>query len=243
MRRDPRYEEAYRVGPLVTVRIGTCRRAALLIERAISSVQRQDYANWEAIVVCDGPDPETAERIANLGDARIRCVQRPRNGPYPADEWARWNVIGTHPFNEGHALARGTWIAPLDDDDEWTDDHLSVLVGTALRTRAEVVYGVGQTFVAGTGETYFGAWPPVLGDFGFGVAVYHALLSSFLYDANAHLFGEPADWNLARRMLEAGVRFEFVEQIVYRYYVTEQAPGLDWWRERVKTRGPFPLGC
>jgi glycosyltransferase involved in cell wall biosynthesis len=191
------------------------------------------------IVVCDGSDESTAERIASLGDARIRCVQRPRNGPYPDEQRARWLVAGAHPFNEGFALARGSWIAPIDQDDEWTSNHLDVLLASGRRTHAEVVYGVARSVVANGGETYFGGWPPALGDFGFQAAIHHAALTDFLYDANAYLLDEPADWNVARRMLEAGVRFEFVEQLVTTYYIDEDAPGVNWWRDRLRERGRF----
>lgn len=238
-RRDPAYADAYAPRPLVSVRIGTYAGDELLFERALGSVRRQSYSNWEAIVVCDGRQKSTAQRITALGDTRIRCVQRPRNGPYPTDAPARWQVAGAHPFNEAFALARGSWIAPIDQDDEWSDDHLEVLVAAAQHTRAEAVYGVARAVIATYGETYFGTWPPKLGDFGFQTAIYHAGLTAFLYDANAHLVGEPADWNLARRMLEAGVRFEFVEQIVTTYYIDEQAPAIAWWRQRLQERGPF----
>lgn len=238
-RRDATYADAFAPRPLVTVRIGTYAGEETLFQRALSSMRRQSYTNWEAIVVCDGREEQTASRIASLEDSRIRCVQRPRNGPYPADAPARWQVAGSHPFNEGFAFARGAWIAPIDQDDEWTDDHLEVLLDTALQTRAEVVYGVAQAIVANDGETYFGTWPPVAGDFGFQAAIYHAGLTAFLYDANAHLIGEPADWNLARRMLEAGVRFEFLEQIVTRYYIEDNASTITWWRERLRERGSY----
>lgn len=238
-RRGDSYADAYAPEPLVTVRIGTYQGDELLFERALSSVRRQSYAKWEAIVVCDGRQESTARRIAALGDARIRCVQRPRNGPYPSAARARWLVAGTHPFNEAFALARGAWIAPIDQDDEWTEDHLEVLLDAARRTRAEVAYGVARVRVGSEGETYFGGWPARRGDFGFQAAIHHAALTDFLYDANAHLNGEAGDWNLARRMLEAGVRFEFIERIVSTYYVEEHAPGIDWWRQRLRERGAF----
>jgi glycosyltransferase involved in cell wall biosynthesis len=225
----------------VTVRIGTHAGGDALFERALGSVRRQSYPNWEAIVVCDGREDTTAARVASLGDPRIRCFQRPRNGPYPTEARARWQVAGVHPFNEGFALARGAWIAPIDQDDEWTDDHLQVLISAARQTRAEVVYGVGRVIVSGDGETYFGSWPPALGDFGFQTAIHHASLTTFLYDANAHLADEPADWNLARRMLEAGVRFEFVEQVVTTYFVESNAPTLEWWQQRLNDRGSFSV--
>lgn len=238
-RRGDSYADAYAPEPLVTVRIGTYDGDELLCERALASVRRQSYERWEAIVVCDGRQESTARRIAALGDARIRCVQRPRNGPYPGDAQARWLVAGAHPFNEAFALARGAWIAPIDQDDEWTEDHLEVLLDAARRTRAEVVYGVARVRVGSEGETYFGAWPARRSDFGFQAAIHHAALTAFLYDANAHLTREPADWNLARRMLEAGVRFEFIERIVSTYYIEEHSPGIDWWRQRLRERGAF----
>ena len=239
-RREPDWQRAYEPDPLVTVRIGAYRGGDLLFDRALRSVRAQTYSGWEAIVVCDGPEPGTAARIAALGDKRIRCVQRPRNGPYPADKGRRWQVAGTYPFNEGAGLARGAWIAPIDQDDEWTEDHLAVLLGRAQEVRAELVYGQMRTQVAGEGQTWFGTWPPQMGDFGFQAAIYHAGLDDFNYDVNAHLAGEPGDWNLARRMAEAGVRFDFVERIVGTYHVEAHARGLEFWRARMAERGASP---
>jgi glycosyltransferase involved in cell wall biosynthesis len=238
-RRDPSYGDAYAGDPLVTVRIGAYRGGDLLFERALSSVLAQSYGNWEVVVVCDGPDEETAGRIAALGDSRIRSVQRPRNGPYPSQRVERWQVAGAHPFNHAVALARGAWIAPIDQDDEWAADHLEVLLAAASRTGAEVVYGVSRVVLGDGSETYFGSWPPRLGDFGFQTAIYHAGLAALLYDANSHLVGEPADWNLARRMLEAGVCFEFVERVVTAYYVSEDESSFGGWKARQQEQGAF----
>jgi glycosyltransferase involved in cell wall biosynthesis len=237
-RREPGWQRAWEPDPPVTVRIGAYRGGEPLFERALRSVRAQTHPRWEAVVVCDGPEPETAARVAALGDPRIRCVQRPRNGPYPSDPRARWQVAGVHPFNEGAGLARGAWIAPIDQDDEWDDDHLAVLLARARKGRAELVYGRLRARVAGEGEASIGAWPPAEGDFGFQAAIYHADLVDFLYDANAHLAGEPADWNLARRMLEAGVRFDFLDRAVATYHVEPRDPDARaWWRARVAERG------
>lgn len=243
LRRDPAYAEAYGDRPLVSARIGVYRPGPELFERALASIRAQTYGHWEAILVCDGPEPETAARVADLGDERIRCVQRPRNGPYPEDPAARWRVAGVHPFNHAVALARGAWIAPLDQDDEWASDHLEVLLDAARRTGAEVVFGVARVVLEDGEETWFGSWPPRLGEFGFQAAIYHAGLREFTYDVNAHLVGEPADWNLARRMLEAGVSFEFVERIVSSYWPTPgQEPEWGYWQDRLRRVGVFGSG-
>lgn len=239
-RRNPAYPEAYEPEPLVSVRIGAYRGGDLLFERALRSVREQTYPNLEVIVVCDGRDEETVRRIEALGDSRLRPVQRPRNGPYPDERDARWRVAGTHPFNQAVAIARGSWIAPIDQDDEWCEGHLEVLLEGVRASRAEVVFGVGRVLLGDDSETYFGAWPPVEGDFGWQTAIYHAALSPFfLYDVNSHLLGEPADWNLARRMLEAGVTFEFVEEAVTNYFVDRGEEAFDWWKEREQERGAF----
>ena len=139
--RARQYEAAFRGDPLVTVRIGTYQGARVLCERALASVRRQTYAHWEAVVVGDGCTDDTAERVADLADPRITFHNRPVNGPYPQDTRRRWQVAGSHAFNEAADRARGRWIAPLDQDDEWDDDHLLVLLRTAQQTRAELVYG------------------------------------------------------------------------------------------------------
>ncbi len=240
LRRTDAYQAPYAERPLVSVRIGAHQPGDALVDLALASIRAQSYEYWETIVVFDGPDAESAERVKALGDPRIRCYLRPQRGSYPLDPASQWRVAGVHPFNEAISHAHGDWIAPLDQDDEWTPDHLEALIDAARTSRAELVYGVCAVAVGTEGETYFGASPPREGDFGFQAAIYHAAIAELmLYDYNAHMAEEPADWNLARRMLEAGVKFEFVEQIVATYHVDQDARAFSWWRERLGGRGPF----
>ena len=98
--------------PRVTVVLPTYQRPAYLA-RAIATVQAQTLTDWELIVVDDN-DPAHPERqrtqdqlLAHLHDRRIRTVLHASNGGAAA---AR---------NTGIRAAQGTWIAFLDDDDEW----------------------------------------------------------------------------------------------------------------------------
>lgn len=222
LRGAPTYEEAWTdPEPLVTVRIATYNNARLLCERTLASVRSQTYEHWQAIVVGDAVTDDTASRIAALGDPRIRFINLPFRGPYPEEDYRRWLVAGTAPMNRATREARGAWIAPLDHDDEWEPDHIEVLLERARDTHAELVYGKLRVRDAGTGAVLpriVGAWPPVLSEFGLQGAIYHAGLRRFEVDPNARFAGEPGDWNLTRRMWDAGVRFAFVDRIVTTYY-------------------------
>jgi glycosyltransferase involved in cell wall biosynthesis len=225
------YDAAFVGDPLVTVRIATYNNARILCERTLASLLRQTYPRWEAIVVGDACTDDTAHRIRALGDSRIHFHNLPFRGPYPSDPSARWQVAGTYPANMGLALARGRWIAGLDHDDEFTDDHVEVLLRRAQAARAEVAYGKLRVVLAESGvETpdEIGTWPPQHGGFMFQSAIVHAGLRRFEYDINAHLCDEPGDWNMARRMWDVGVRFNFVDQIVGTYHFAPRP-----WRETV----------
>jgi Glycosyl transferase family 2 len=221
IRRDSHYEESFVKSPLITVRIATYNAADLLLGRAIRTLRAQSYDNWEAIIVGDANTDDTEVRVAALEDERIRYFNLPSRGPYPDDPLGLWYVAGTYGMNAGSDAARGAWIAPLDHDDEWEEDHLEVLLSAAQRERAEVVYGRIRVLDETNGtSTEMGAWPPARGDFGFLGALYHAGLARFRYDQNCRFADEPGDWNLARRMWDAGVTFYFLDRVVATQFFT-----------------------
>src|SRR5438309_5183504 len=118
------YDSAFSGKPLISVRIATYNRADLLIERAISSVLKQTYQNFEIVVVGDHCTDDTEHKLKKLGDKRIRFYNLPNRTVYPEERTRKWMVIGALPMNEAAARAKGRWLAPLDDDDEFSPDHL-----------------------------------------------------------------------------------------------------------------------
>lgn len=104
--------------PDVSVVIPTRDRPALVL-RAVRSALAQTHRDLEIIVVIDGSDPRTVACLAQVGDDRLRVVElsSPRGAPA-----AR---------NTGVAQARGSWIALLDDDDEWLPTKLAIQLDLA----------------------------------------------------------------------------------------------------------------
>jgi hypothetical protein len=205
--------------PLVTVRIPTYVRSKLLVERALPSVARQTYQHFEVIVVGDGCTNDTAERVAAFGDSRVRFVNLPFRFPYPQDPTQRWFVAGGPGVNAATQMANGTWLATLGDDDELEPHHLECLLDTARSTRSEMVYGKLLERRPPPSESIVrGSYPPQLGQFGFQAALVMRALRGFDFDAKSWMLDEPADWNLCRRMLEAGVHIGYVDCVVAHWY-------------------------
>lgn len=205
--------------PLVTVRIPTYDRGALAVERSIASALAQTYVNLEILVVGDGAPPDAVEAISAVSDPRVRFINLSERGTYPADPELRWMVAGTPAVNHALELARGAWIAPLDDDDQFTPDHVETLLSVALEHRLEFVYGQSEMEEPDGSWRVLGAWPPAHAGFCHGSVLYSARLSFMRYDPEAWRMGEPGDWNLWRRMIEAGVRMGSIDQIVYRHHL------------------------
>ena len=56
--------------------------------------------------------------------------------------------------------------------------------------------------------------------------LYHSKLKFFKYDINAWKYAEPDDWNMWRRMKEAGVRIGFTDKTVGKHYLERTQRGI-----------------
>jgi glycosyltransferase involved in cell wall biosynthesis len=83
-----------------------------LVSRAIDSVLAQSYSNIECIVVDDDSSDGTYELVNSYDDLRIIYIKNSSNIKLPASR------------NKGIQVAKGEYIAFLDDDDEWCQDKL-----------------------------------------------------------------------------------------------------------------------
>jgi len=212
--------------PLISVPIPTWNRAKVLTERAIPSVLRQTYQNFEIIVVGDKCTDNTEELLKKFKDERIKFYNLPKRGKYPMNPYDRWLVAGAEPANKGIELCSGEWIARLDDDDEFSEDHLEVLLNYALENNYEMVYGIVRMEREPQKWINLGSYPLKCGKISTLSVLYRSKLNFFKYDINAWKYLEPSDWNMWRRMKEAGVRIGFINKIVGKHYLEGTQRGI-----------------
>lgn len=229
LRESEEYEIAFsEAEPLVSFVIPTYDRFESLHDVSLPSILGQSYPNLEVIVAGDCSPPETAEAIAEIGDPRVRFCNRTVRGPYPEDRSVRWYMIGTPPFNDGAALARGRWIAALGDDDAVRPEHTEVLVEAAQGNRYEHCYGRHLVHYRGGEKLEVGSFPPSRGEYVLQASLYHAGLRFFQMEPVDYLGAEPNDWSLCRRMVAAGVRFGMVDRILADKFESRYETHAEW---------------
>lgn len=192
--------------PLVTVCIATFNRGLLLTQRSIPSILAQTYRNIELIVVGDGCTDDTEERVAAIGDPRLRFENLAERGRYPDDPIHRWMVAGTAAMNRALSLARGTFVTHLDDDDEHDAARVEKLLAALRGERADLVYHPFRYEMPdGTWRTN-AAEGLRLGKVTTSSIFYHRRLARIPWDVEAWRYGEPGDWNRLRKIRFLGVR-------------------------------------
>jgi GT2 family glycosyltransferase len=120
---------------IVSIICATRNRASTL-ERALQSIHRQTFEDYEVLVLDDGSDELTFAAYTRIWAAlderfvvhKIRPAGARGGGPSQAR-------------NHGIRLSKGTFVAFLDDDDWWVkDDHLAVAIEAMQRTGADYYF-------------------------------------------------------------------------------------------------------
>jgi glycosyltransferase involved in cell wall biosynthesis len=98
------------------------------LPRAIQSVLNQTFRDFELIAVDDASTDGSAEVLRAVTDPRLRIFQRETPG-----------AAGYAARNLGIGNARAEWVAFLDADDEWFENHLAEAY--ALTREEQVDFG------------------------------------------------------------------------------------------------------
>ena len=99
--------------PFFSIIIPTYNRAHV-IARAVESVIKQNFTDWELIIIDDGSTDNTSEIFAQFDDSKIKYIYQK-------------NTERSEARNNGIKLATGKYICFLDSDDEYCEHHLSAL--------------------------------------------------------------------------------------------------------------------
>lgn len=190
--------------PLVSVITPTWQRHDWLISRCIGSVQKQTYPNIEQIVVNDGPDPELARKLIAESPAWRVPVLFDQLPTHSGEKW------GTRGRRRGLELAKGEFIAYLDDDDAYRPEHCEVLAAV-LATHPEAGFAYTQMASHGVGD------PVAIGSYtlsAYSIGTPMLMHRRELLDLAT--WGKPdsmEDWNLVSRWLQFGIESRFVPQV------------------------------
>ncbi len=114
----------------ISVIIPTYNRAQLLKE-TLKSLEAQNFAGWECIIVDDGSNPEEIAEISNFirGSRKINFFKRPA-----------YKIKGPSACrNYGLEKASGEFIQFFDDDDVMYPDMLFRKLAAILKNNADVV--------------------------------------------------------------------------------------------------------
>ncbi|MCF6308043.1 MAG: glycosyltransferase [Flavobacteriaceae bacterium] len=99
------------------------------IGEAIESVLSQTYKNFEIIIIDDGSTDETSKIINSFKDDRIKYVKKEHNSGI-ADS-----------LNIGISLAKGEYIARMDDDDVCMPNRFELQVNVLNKNKNIIVCG------------------------------------------------------------------------------------------------------
>lgn len=192
--------------PLCSVITPTWQRHETLLGRCIPSVAAQDYRPVEHIVVSDGPDLDLKLQV-KLRAPDVVYAEVPEH--HPGARWGHWARLC------GIELARGEFIAWLDDDNAYRPHHLSSVITEMERTGAGFGYSI--ALFQGRGQPYpVGAIPPQYGQIDTSVLVHRReLLGLATWRDEGQ---ETVDWDLVSRWLAAGATWAFVPHVTVDYY-------------------------
>lgn len=224
---------------LVTVVIPALEsRADLLGRQALPSVARQSYSKLEVIVVSEHYSPEIQGHLQASGlQFRYFWGVKKSKRLMRAGHLAVWSSGAIPSLNLGHRKARGEFIARLDDDDMWLENHLE----NALTCLAKE----GADFLSSRALAAEGGYLPelALSDKTFGTVyrwlvptevvgtpitwVYRRPVSKIRYNPKSWLkrINRPADYDLMLRLAAARVAMTFSPQVTARQLLRPDTAG------------------
>jgi Glycosyl transferase family 2 len=112
-------------------KVSICVRVKYPVDRLTAMLlclQRQTYKNWEALIVTDGPDPETRHALERVVDPRVILLETP-------EAKGRWG----HPYrNLSIQRCTGAYIGLTNDDNYYVPGYIDQMVGALKMHNADL---------------------------------------------------------------------------------------------------------
>ncbi len=204
--------------PLISVYIPTYNRGEILLSRAIKAVLSQTYRNFELIIADDGSMDNTKNLVLQIQDPRIRYISVSRKKyRYPNKAFYHWLAGPVIAANAALSACKGDWIARIDDDDEWTPDHLEKLLNHAISGDYEFVSSDLEIVENGVSRIVTGFSDPK-DPTGIGATqtwLYKSYLKFYKYNINCwrKSYFRVNDTDLQQRIYLSGVKIGYLPEV------------------------------
>jgi len=209
-------------GPGISVVMPVYDAPGEVLSRAVESVRRQTYGNWELCIADDASTSTgTLEVLRALeGDNRIRVVTLPENRNISAAT------------NAAAALATGEYLAFMDNDDELDENALKEVARVLIDTAADCLY-TDEDFIKTDGHLDSPHFKP---DYNPDLLLSHNYITHLLV-VRRSLFNEVGelrsaydgaqDYDLVLRLVERANRVEHLSRPLYHWRMSEKSTSLN----------------
>lgn len=228
-------------GPLVSAVCATWQRHDE-VRGLVASLVAQTYRPLELSLVCDGPDEDLLELVADLERDLLTTSEPGRHLPIVFSELG-FNTTtylamspASAPFMVAQLQAHGELQMWASDDERFDPDHVETLVDALLTHDVDFVYSQAGCWLKGHPDdvTVIGSDPPVEG------TITHALYRRELLDYRGFSTGVGAltDWDQVRHWIAAGASYAYVprQTMTHRIDKYGEGPSCRLYRQPLRGR-------
>ena len=234
--------------PLVSVYVPTYNRSKILIDRALTSILKQTYKNFEFIIVGDCCTDDTELLVRKVKDKRIRFynLNYKKKKYFKNNKRILWLAGPVVAANFALNICKGEWIARIDDDQIWTEDHIEKLLAFSQKNNLEFSSAIHEGLKDGKKvipsghkcyDDYFGTAQlkrkikfhnAKVGD--AASWFYRSYLKFFKYNQNCWRkeFNSVNDIDLVVRFIKIGVEIGYLEEVIGYNYPKPGEKSVGW---------------
>ena len=214
-------QETLSYKPLISILMPVYNATPFVLKRAIQSVVKQSYKNWELCVADDcSTNWMTKLYLKTFFNNKIKIIFLEKN----------LNISGA--TNQAAKLATGEYIGLLDNDDELEPDALYQVVKSINETNADLLYS-DEDFIDPNGDYES---PHFKTDFSADLLLSHNYITHFsvftkrLFEEVGGFrseFDGAQDYDLLLRLSEKALKIQHISKILYHWRRSETSTSMN----------------